>query len=104
LDIDVVVRELPVHKELTLKETGCLAFSVTEDESNNHKFNVYEEFVNQAAFEHHQERVKSSKWGEVTKNVERHYVISNRELTSVLFIFTYIVNSLRLIGRLLPHI
>jgi quinol monooxygenase YgiN len=77
--IDTINRELAVHKRLTLKETGCLTFSVTEDETNAQKFNVYEEFVNQAAFEHHQLRVKLSKWGEVTKNVKRHYKISNSE-------------------------
>lgn len=75
-DLEVVKRELVTHKRLTLEEKGCLTFAVTPDENNRNQFHVYEEFVNQDAFDHHQARVKSSKWGEVTKNVERHYQIS----------------------------
>ena len=78
-DLEVVKSELVIHKRLTLKETGCLTFTVTPDEVNPHKFSVHEEFVNQAAFDNHQARVKSSKWGEVTMNVERHYQISSSE-------------------------
>ena len=78
-DLEVVKSELLIHKKLTLKEAGCLIFTVTSDEVNPHKFSVYEEFIDQTAFDNHQTRVKSSKWGEVTKNVERHYQISNGE-------------------------
>lgn len=75
-DLEIVKSELIVHKRLTLEEVGCLSFTVTADEINPHKFSVYEEFINQAAFDHHQLRVKSSKWGKVTKNVERHYQLN----------------------------
>ena len=78
-DLEVVKRELVTHKSLTLKEAGCLNFTVTPDESNHNKFSVYEEFINQTAFDIHQARVKSSKWGDVTKNVERHYQISSSD-------------------------
>lgn len=78
-DLDVVNNELVIHKRLTLEETGCLIFTVTPDAENAHKFHVYEVFINQQAFDNHQARVKSSKWGEVTKNVERHYQISSSE-------------------------
>jgi hypothetical protein len=44
-------------------------FIVKPDEANPHKFSVYEEFVDQTAFDNHQARVKSSKWDEVTINV-----------------------------------
>ena len=67
---------LVIHEELTLAEKGCLIFSVTPDETDVNKFNVYEEFVNQAAFDKHQSRVKCSNWGKVSKNVVRHYQIS----------------------------
>ena len=76
-ELEFVKSELIIHKRLTLKETGCLTFTVTPDEINPHKFSVYEEFINQEAFDNHQARVKSSKWGEVTKNVERNYQISS---------------------------
>ena len=75
-DIEVVKNELLTHKKLTLSETGCLIFEVTLDAVNPNRFNVYEEFVNQEAFNYHQLRVKSSTWGKVTKDVERHYQIS----------------------------
>ena len=78
-ELEVVNNELVTHKRLTLEETGCLIFTVTPDAENTRKFHVYEEFVNQQAFDNHQARVKSSKWGEVTKNVERNYEISNGE-------------------------
>jgi quinol monooxygenase YgiN len=74
-DLEVVKSELLIHKRLTLKEAGCLTFIVKPDEANPHKFSVYEEFVDQTAFDNHQARVKSSKWGEVTINVKRHYQI-----------------------------
>lgn len=76
LDLEIVKRELPKHTKLTLNESGCLTFKVTPDELNLNKFYVYEDFVNQTAFDKHQARVKSSRWGEVTKNVARHYKIS----------------------------
>ncbi|WP_440873652.1 putative quinol monooxygenase [Thalassotalea sp. PLHSN55] len=78
-DLASVKSELIAHKSLTLQEPGCLTFVVTPDKINPHKFNVYEEFENQTAFESHQARVKSSRWGEITKNVERHYRINKGE-------------------------
>lgn len=75
-DLELVKRELVTHKELTLNEAGCLTFMVTPEEGNPHKFTVYEEFVSQTAFDNHQARVKTSKWGDVTRNVERHYEIN----------------------------
>ncbi|MDO6594360.1 putative quinol monooxygenase [Neptuniibacter sp. 1_MG-2023] len=75
-DLERVKRELPKHEKLTLEESGCLVFMVTPDLVNRNKFNVYEEFVSRMAFDHHQARVRSSIWGEVTQGVERHYQIS----------------------------
>ncbi len=74
-DLEIVKRELSNHKKLTLQEQGCLTFSVTENLDNSLRFDVFEEFVDKAAFEQHQKRVKSSYWGKVTVNVERHYEI-----------------------------
>jgi autoinducer 2-degrading protein len=74
-DIDGVLNELPNHIELTRKEIGCLVFNVAQDESDKSRFSVYEEFENKASFEQHQNRVRTSTWGEITKNVERNYNI-----------------------------
>ena len=76
-DLEIVKRELPIHINLTNKELGCLVFDVTNDINNPNKFNVYEEFVDQAAFEHHQNRVKHSNWGKITNQVTRHYQITS---------------------------
>jgi quinol monooxygenase YgiN len=78
-DLPVVKKELVIHQRLTREEAGCLQFDVFQDSDNANKFNVYEEFVDQQAFNNHQLRVKSSSWGVVTVNVERHYQISNNE-------------------------
>ncbi|MEM7348248.1 MAG: antibiotic biosynthesis monooxygenase [Chloroflexota bacterium] len=75
-DLAAVKEELIVHIDLTRKEEGCLVFNVTQDETDNNKFYVYEEFINEVAFSNHQKRVRSSKWGLVTKNVERFYEIT----------------------------
>ena len=77
-DYQAVKNALVIHERLTLAESGCLNFNVTPDPENMFRFNVYEEFVDQAAFEYHQTRVKSSKWGEITRHVERHYQVSER--------------------------
>ncbi|MFM5384476.1 putative quinol monooxygenase [Aeromonas veronii] len=64
------------HIQLTRAETGCLIFKVTQDPLNPCRFDVYEEFVDQAAFQAHQARVKSSRWRKITVNVERHYTVT----------------------------
>lgn len=78
-DLSAVIKELPTHIKLTRQERGCLAFDVSQDDQNNHRFNVYEEFLGQSAFDSHQARVRDSNWGKMTVNVERHYQISTAE-------------------------
>ncbi|MFB2855039.1 putative quinol monooxygenase [Aeromonas allosaccharophila] len=75
-ELTIVKRELDAHIHLTRAETGCLIFKVTQDPLNSCRFDVYEEFVDQAAFQAHQARVKSSRWGKITVNVERHYTVT----------------------------
>ncbi|MGL4886522.1 MAG: putative quinol monooxygenase [Aeromonas veronii] len=75
-DLAAVKDELDNHICLTRAETGCLTFKVTQDSLNPYRFYVYEEFVDEAAFQAHQARVKSSRWGEITVNVERHYTVT----------------------------
>jgi len=73
IDLSVVTYELTRHIELTRKEVGCVVFDVSPDQKNKNIFHVYEEFINRDAFEKHQRRVKQSRWGQVTADVERHY-------------------------------
>lgn len=75
-DIELVRNELSKHVELSRKEAGCLIFDLEEDTKNGQRFNVYEEFANQEAFDAHQERVRGSRWGNITKNAVRNYKIS----------------------------
>ncbi|WP_372378958.1 putative quinol monooxygenase [Vibrio natriegens] len=74
-ELQLVKQELEKHTRLTLQEAGCITFRVTQSAENSLRFDVYEEFVDEAAFEAHQVRVKESHWGKVTNNVERHYEI-----------------------------
>ncbi|WP_217540661.1 putative quinol monooxygenase [Vibrio metschnikovii] len=75
-ELATVLNELDNHICLTRSEDGCLIFEVTPNEENPCRFDVYEEFRDQAAFENHQLRVKSSTWGKVTINVERNYEVT----------------------------
>ena len=73
--LDAVLLELPKHIALTHAETGCLVFHVAQDEQVSNRFHVYEEFVNQQAFDKHQQRVADSQWGSITENASRHYKV-----------------------------
>lgn len=64
------------HIQLTRQESGCLSFTISQDQANPQKFYVNESFVDKAAFEFHQSRVKRSYWGRVSQDVERHYKIN----------------------------
>jgi autoinducer 2-degrading protein len=78
-DIAAVKVELINHIELTTQESGCIVFKVSQDTDNLNRFNVYEEFTDRNSFANHQVRVRESKWGAITKNVERHYEITDVE-------------------------
>lgn len=75
-DLTVVSAALPEHIRLTRAEHGCIQFEVTVEPDKPNRYNVYERFADSGAFEHHQKRVAASHWGDVTKNVSRHYEIS----------------------------
>ena len=74
-DMFAVRQALPEHMQATRNEAGCLVFNVEEDPIKTGKFHVYEEFVDIAAFELHQERAGASDWGKVSRNVERYYKV-----------------------------
>lgn len=74
-DLAAVQDELINHIKLTRDEPGCIVFEVTQCEINSNRFDVYEAFIDKAAFTAHQIRVKSSYWAKVTEHVARHYEI-----------------------------
>ncbi|PHR62438.1 MAG: antibiotic biosynthesis monooxygenase [Robiginitomaculum sp.] len=75
-DILLVEQLLPLHRELTLAEEGCLAFEVHADPQNQNLYLVCETFKNRAAFKTHQVRNQASKWGRETAHLERQYTIT----------------------------
>ena len=78
-DLADVQQALEEHIKLTREEAGCLTFKVTPNQHNPLRYEVYEEFIDQAAFDRHQARVKDSRWGDVARNVERFYSVSHSE-------------------------
>ena len=76
-DLEVVLEELEIHKQLTQSEPGCITFKVIQSKNNPTRFNVYEEFESREDFEYHQQRVRSSNWGVVSKNCKRSYEITS---------------------------
>ncbi|EDK30102.1 hypothetical protein VSWAT3_26716 [Vibrionales bacterium SWAT-3] len=76
-ELELVTQALVVHKELTLAEPGCIVFRVSQSTLQPKRFEVYEEFTSREAFQAHQSRVRSSDWGKITKNVTRHYQVTD---------------------------
>ena len=74
-ELEMVRDALNLHIELTRAEPGCLVFNVEEDAETPGRFTVYEEFVDQAAFDQHQARGAASAWAEASRNVARHYEV-----------------------------
>lgn len=77
-DLNAVTEALACHIKLTRQEEGCLLFEVGQDSGDKNRFNAHEVFSNQTAFEFHQARVRHSAWGAITKDVERHYQVSEQ--------------------------
>jgi quinol monooxygenase YgiN len=76
--IEAVLQALPEHILNTTAEQGCLVFNVQQDVDQPNKLSVYEEFVDKDAFDLHQERVKRSLWGKVSRHCERFYNIKGQ--------------------------
>ena len=74
--LELVSKALPDHIALTLKEPGCLSFEVIPCSLIENRFLVSECFVNQAAFDAHQERTTASPWFQITEGIPRDYRIT----------------------------
>ena len=72
-ELETIKNKLNEHIEHTLDEDGCLEFDVTQDDSDECIFHVFEKFLDNDAFNFHQARTKVSDWGVVSKNVKRFY-------------------------------
>lgn len=71
--IIAVKHALSEHIELTRAEEGCLFFNVEPSADIRGVFTVSEAFVDQAAFEFHQERAAKSAWANVSSDIPRDY-------------------------------
>lgn len=72
----IVRSHLPDHKRLTRAEPGCTVFEVLES-PNPLVWDVSEEFVDEPAFEAHQQRVSNSPWGRATAGIVRRYSVEH---------------------------
>ncbi|MGV8936286.1 MAG: putative quinol monooxygenase [Allorhizobium sp.] len=70
-----VAEALPQHIALTRAEPGCISFTVSPSETVEGRFMVAEVFVNQTAFDAHQQRTKNSDWFRITEGLSRDYAI-----------------------------
>lgn len=76
VDLDRVIAQIGTHIRLTRAEPGCLKFEIGQTENDTSRFDVHEEFVDRQAFLSHQQRLKTSAWARVSRNVKRHYTVT----------------------------
>tara|TARA_S200000501_G_C20269442_1_gene502155 strand:- start:153 stop:437 length:285 start_codon:yes stop_codon:yes gene_type:complete len=74
-ELETIKLYLDEHVQNTRSEVGCIEFKVEQSTEDKCIFNVFEVFVSRDAFDAHQDRVNASRWGSITKNVERFYQI-----------------------------
>ena len=68
-----VSEALKEHIRLTREEAGCIFFNVDACSEVAGRFLVSEAFVDEAAFNFHQERAGASPWAEASAGVPRDY-------------------------------
>jgi quinol monooxygenase YgiN len=73
-DLAIVAAHLPEHIRLTRAEAGCLRFDVVQT-VDPLIWQVDETFTDQAAFDAHQTRTKSSLWYGVSAGIARQFKI-----------------------------
>lgn len=75
-EADRVSRLLAGHIAETRAEPGCLVFEVLRSMSDPVRFAVREVFVDRAAFDAHQTRLRTAPWGRATRGIPRDYVLT----------------------------
>ena len=69
---EAVLAALPDHVRLTRAEPGCLRFDVKEGDG---RLDVFEDFLDDAAFAAHQARIRGTAWEVVTAGLARDYAV-----------------------------
>lgn len=72
-ELSLFKNALQQHIAATQQEPGCVCFRVNQDSERKEIFWVYEEFIDQRAFDFHQQRSKASEWAKASQNCERFY-------------------------------
>jgi len=75
-DLAAIKAALPEHIRLTRGEPGCIVFRVEQDAENPLRFDVYEEFVDKAAFKAHQARIIGTDWAQASSGLTKFYEIT----------------------------
>lgn len=70
-ELHEVATALPLHRDLSRAEPGCLVFEVSQDEADPCKFHLHEQYVSREAFDFHKNRAGDSEWAAISVNVER---------------------------------
>lgn len=63
------------HVELSRAEEGNIVFQLEENTEDPGRFDLYEEFVDTAAFEAHKQRTAQSDWAEQGKVVKKNFEV-----------------------------
>lgn len=74
--LEAIKEALIEHTALTREETGCLVFDVTQRTDDPLVFDLYEEFVDDAAFSAHQARAKLTRWADISADVKRDFDVT----------------------------
>lgn len=75
-EVAIVQQHLPLHKQLSRAEPGCIMFVVRQT-ADPRVWQVDETFTDDSAFAAHQRRVTSSAWGRATMGIERRYSVTS---------------------------
>lgn len=75
-EVEIIKKFLPEHMRLTKAETGCLSFEITQT-NDPLVWRVEERFIDQQAFEQHQQCTRDSAWWQATSKISRDYKISS---------------------------
>lgn len=74
--VGAVKEALVEHTRLTREEEGCLVFNADQRHDDPEVFDIYEEFVDDAAFAAHQARSKDTRWARVSADVKRDFDVT----------------------------
>lgn len=76
-EVALVEELLGEHIRLSRAEPGCQRFEVVRSALDPMVWELDEAFVDAAAFEAHQARLRASEWGRASRHIARDYTVSH---------------------------